>query len=259
MNKYEKKYIKISITDIAGCINKNTYISKDVMILKIWKIYDYVSFENAIKRNKLKIVNLSEIDTNVNDEKLNNYIIKYNESKINMENGLLDKPIIIEKSQKIYDIKIESNKKKYTLFVNKPKYYTNKIILNNIIINGFVNNIVDDEHKYIIDIKSRQKEMIKYIQEHEKVQIIACMKLSNIKKCQHIEYFKGDIRTEFVYYDNQKWKDIEEGLFDFINYFEKIYYNIIFQDLFLIKKIINNSNSLEMIANNLGYIIIKDN
>lgn len=258
MNKYEKKYIKIGITDIAGCINKNIYISKDVMILKLWKIYDNISFENAIKRNKLKIINLSETNTNFDNEKLNNYIIKYEESKINMRNGLLDKPVIIEKIQKIYNIKIKNNQDKYTLFINKSTDYPDKIILHNIIINGFVNNIVDNKHKYIIDIKSRQKEMFKYIQDHEKIQIIACMKLSNIKKCQHIEYFKGEIRTEFIEYSNENWKDIEEGLIDFINYFEKIYYNIMFQDLFLMKKIINNPDSLDMVANNLGYTIIKD-
>jgi hypothetical protein len=258
MNNYKKKYIKINITDIAGCINKNTYISRDVMILKIWERYDYSCFINAIERNKLKIVKLSEINRDIEDKILNNYLIKYNESKINMKNGLHDKPIIIEKIQKLYNIKIENDKNKYTLFINKPKYFPDKIIIHDIIINGFISNFVENENKYIIDIKSRQKEMINFIQSHEEVNIITCMKMSNVKKCQHFENFNGEIRTEFVYYDETKWKKIEIELLDFINYFEKIYYSIIFQDLFLKKKIINNSESLEMLANNLGYVIIKD-
>lgn len=76
-----------------------------------------------------------------------------------MKNGLLDKPIIIEKIQKLYNIKIENDKNKYTLFINKP-YSFDKIIIHDIIINGFVSNFVEEENKYIIDIKSRQKEKI---------------------------------------------------------------------------------------------------
>lgn len=258
MNNYKnkKKYIKINITDIAGCINKNTYVSRDIMVLKIWEKYDYNCFTTAIERNKLKLIRLSEIDKDIEDKNLRNYLIKYNESKINMKNGLLDKPIIIEKIQKLYNIKIENDKNKYTLFINKP-YSFDKIIIHDIIINGFVSNFVEEENKYIIDIKSRQKEKINFIQRHEEVHIIACMKMTNIKKCKHFEHFNGEIRTEIVNYDGSEWKNIEIELLDFINYFEKIYYSVIFQDLFLTKKIINNSESIEMLANNLGYVIVK--
>lgn len=161
INKNKKKYIKINITDIAGCINKNTYVSRDIMALKIWEKYDYNCFTTAIERNKLKLIRLSEIDKDIEDKNLRNYLIKYNESKINMKNGLLDKPIIIEKIQKLYNIKIENDKNKYTLFINKP-YSFDKIIIHDIIINGFVSNFVEEENKYIIDIKSRQKEKINF-------------------------------------------------------------------------------------------------
>lgn len=262
MNNFKKKYIKINVSDISGCINKNMYISRDVMVLKIWEDYDNESFKNAIYRNKLKIMKLSEMNKNIdNINKYNEYLLKYNESKNNMKNGSLDRPTIIKRVQNLYNIIIENNKNKYTLFIN-PKFSSNQLILLDIIINGFVNNFVknnENEDKYIVDIKSRQKEMFNFIQEHEKIQIITCMRISNIKKCQHIEYFNGEIRKEFVEYDDKIWKEIEKGVFDFINYFEKIYCNNIFQDLFFIKKITNNSDILEMLASNLGYIIINDN
>lgn len=230
------------------------------MILKIWEYYDNESFKDAIERNNLKIIKFSEM--NEKSDNINKYLLRYNESKINMKNGLKNRPNIINKIQELYNIKVENNKNKYTLFISKPKFYSNQIILHDIIINGFVNNYAEEnenEDKYIIDIKSRQKEMFNIIQEHEEIQNIICMKLTNIKKCFHIEYFNGEIRKEFVEYDDKKWKEIEKALFDFVNYFEKIYCNNIFQDMFFLKKIKNNSDLLEMIASNLGYIIINDN
>lgn len=259
MDNCKKKYIKISATDVAGCINKNMYISKDIMILKIWEKYDYDSFINAIKRNNLKIIRLSEINIKIDNKKIDSYLIKYNESKINMKNGMEDRPIIIKTIQDLYNIKVENNKDKYTLFINRPQKSFNQIILHNIIINGIVNNFVEDEKKYIIDIKSRQKEMFNFIQDHEKIQIITYMKLSNIKICKHVEYFKGEIRTEDINYEEEHWKNIEIKLLEFVNYFEKIYYNDLFQDLFFKKKIIDNLVLLEMMANNFGYIIINNN
>jgi hypothetical protein len=68
MDSYKKKYIKISVTDVAGCINKNMYVSKDIMILKIWEKYDYKSFIKAIERNNLKVIRLSEININTDNK-----------------------------------------------------------------------------------------------------------------------------------------------------------------------------------------------
>lgn len=260
MNKFKKKHIKINVSDISGCINKNMYMSRDAMILKIWEYYDDKSFKNAIERNNLKIIKFSEMNKNIDN--INKYLLKYNESKTNMQNGLTERPIIIDKVQKLYNIKVENNKNKYTLFINNPKNYSNNLILHDIIINGFVNNFVEkneNEDKYIIDIKSRQKEMFNNIQEHEEIQTIICMKLSNTKKCFHIEHFNGKIRKEVVEYDDKKWKEIQKELIDFVNYFEKIYCNDIFQDMFFVKKIKNNSDLSEMIASNMGYIIVNDN
>ncbi len=159
----------------------------------------------------------------------------------------------------MYNIKVENDKNRYTLFINRTKDCFNKIILHDIIINGFINNFAEeDENKYIIDIKSRQKEMFNFIQDHEKIQIITYMKLSNIKKCKHVEYFKGKVRTENINYEESYWKNIETEVLEFINHFEKIYYNIIFQDLFFKKKIIDNPASLEMMASNFGYILINN-
>lgn len=154
------------------------YMSRDAMILKIWEYYDDKSFKNAIERNNLKIIKFSEMNKNIDN--INKYLLKYNESKTNMQNGLTERPIIIDKVQELYNIKVENNKNKYTLFINNPKIYSNNLILHDIIINGFVNNFVEkneNEDKYIIDIKSRQKEMFNNIQEHEEIQTIICMKL----------------------------------------------------------------------------------
>lgn len=153
-------------------------MSRDAMILKIWEYYDDKSFKNAIERNNLKIIKFSEMNKNIDN--INKYLLKYNESKTNMQNGLTERPIIIDKVQELYNIKVENNKNKYTLFINNPKIYSNNLILHDIIINGFVNNFVEkneNEDKYIIDIKSRQKEMFNNIQEHEEIQTIICMKL----------------------------------------------------------------------------------
>lgn len=59
MNK--KKYLKINASEVSGCIGSNIYLSKDTIVLKIWKRIDNESFEEAIKRNNIKIINIQDI------------------------------------------------------------------------------------------------------------------------------------------------------------------------------------------------------
>lgn len=51
----KKLYIKINASEISSCINKNQYLSQDIMILKLWRKQDPTSFNEALSRNNLYI------------------------------------------------------------------------------------------------------------------------------------------------------------------------------------------------------------
>lgn len=88
------------------------------------------------------------------------------------------------------------------------------------------------------------------------------MKLTGLYECYHVQRFKDDIIVTEIKYNKEEfhkeWKNIEIGLINFIEFFEKIYFSINFQDLFLHKKFELDKNTNEKIVPELG-IIIKHN
>jgi mevalonate pyrophosphate decarboxylase len=80
------------------------------------------------------------------------------------------------------------------------------------------------------------------------------MKMTNIYKCHHIEKYKEKLKTEVIYFDDKIWNTIENKIVDFVDYFEKIYFNIIFQDLFL-KKISQDIKIKNELSSNMGIIL----
>jgi hypothetical protein len=239
----KKYYLKINASEIASCIGKNQYISQDIMILKLWRKQDPVSFEDALLRNKLYILDLSKTKNK-----------KYIEKVKNMDNGIQNEKVVIEEFQKKCNVSVkDNNKKRYTLFITKPQ---NGIIIHNIIIAGYVDGIVENnDEKYIIEIKNRQNKLFKYIPEHEKIQLITYMKITNIHECSHIEKYNNNMNIIKLKYEDILWNKIETDLLKFIDYFEKVYFNHIFQDIFLKEKIINNEKNGKMLSSNLNYNI----
>lgn len=249
MNK--KDYLKINASEVSGCIGCNIYLSRDVMILKMWKRINNESFEIAIKRNNIKIINIKDIkkDNNINKK----YIKKYEERINNIENGLNNESKIIDLYQSMKKVTIkDNNKKSYVLFINKSYekilYYTPRIV-------GYIDGIVENENdKYIVEIKNRQNKIFEKIPEYEIIQIIIYMKLTNIYKCHHIEKYKDELKTEIISFDEKIWNTIEKKIIDFVDYFEKIYFNVIFQDLFL-KKILQDVKIKKELSSNMGIIL----
>jgi hypothetical protein len=239
----KKYYLKINASEIASCIGKNQYISQDIMILKLWRKQDPVSFEKALLRNNLYIHDLSKTKNK-----------KYIEKVKNMDNGIQNEKNVIEEFQKKCNVAVkDNNKKRYTLFITKPQ---NGIIIHNIIIAGYVDGIVENNNeKYIIEIKNRQNKLFKYIPEHEKIQLITYMKITNIHECSHIEKYNNDMNIIKLEYEDILWSKIQTDLLKFIDYFEKVYFNHIFQDIFLKEKIINNEKNGKMLSSNLNYNI----
>lgn len=72
----KKLYLKINVSEISSCISKNQYLSQDVMLLKLWKKQDSISFDEALIRNNLYIYDLSNTKNK-----------KYKDKIENMENG----------------------------------------------------------------------------------------------------------------------------------------------------------------------------
>lgn len=239
----KKYYLKINASEIASCIGKNQYISQDIMILKLWRKKDPVSFEEALLRNNLYILDLSKTKNK-----------KYIEKIKNMDNGIQNEKGVIEEFQKKCNVAVkDNNKKRYTLFITTPQ---NGIIIHNIIIAGYVDGIVENnDEKYIIEIKNRQNKLFKYIPEHEKIQLITYMKITNIHECSHIEKYNNDMNIIKLKYEDILWNKIQTDLLNFIDYFEKVYFNNIFQDIFLKEKIINNEKNGKMLSSNLNYNI----
>lgn len=127
-------------------------------------------------------------------------------------------------------------------------YYTPRIV-------GYIDGIIEDENdKYIVEIKDRQNKIFDKIPDYEITQMIIYMKMTNIYKCQHIEKYKEKIKTEIIYFNEKIWNTIEERIIDFVDYFEKIYFSIVFQDLFL-KKISQNIKIKNELSSNIGIIL----
>src|ERR1700730_15279945 len=144
MNK--KKYLKINASEVAACIGSNIYISKDVMVLKIWKRVCSKSLEKALKRNKLKMIDMKKIKSN-NITRI--YIQKFNETLNNRNNGLNNESSIIKTYQTINNVLVkDNNRKSYRIFINKNY---DKLLLHNIIVSGLVDGIVNNN--YIIEVK----------------------------------------------------------------------------------------------------------
>lgn len=171
-----------------------------------------------------------------------------------MENN--NEIVIIEQFQKKCNVSVkDNNKKRYSMFITKP---STDIMIYNIIIAGFIDGVVENEdEKYIIEIKNRQNKLLKYIPENEKIQLMVYMNLTNIHKSKHIEKYNNEMNIIELVYNGKVWNEVKTKLLDFVNYFEKIYFNHIFQDIFLNEKIINNEKNLKFLEYNLNYTIKK--
>lgn len=250
----EKKYLKINASEVSSCIGNNIYLSKEVTALKIWRRMDNENFEKAIKRNNIKIINIKDIKKNDNINR--KYVKKYEEKINNTENGLNNESKIIELYQSMKKVTIkDNNKKSHVVFINKNYdkllYYTPRIV-------GYVDGIVDNEDdRYIVEIKDRQRKIFDEIPVHEITQMTVYMKMTNIYKCHHIERYKEKLKTEIIYFDEKIWNKIEEKIIDFVDYFEKIYFSIVFQDLFL--KNLQNIKFKNELSSNIGIILEKRN
>lgn len=251
--------LRIRASEVAGYIEKNEYVEIDALILKIWKNLNYESLQKALKRNSLEIKELSKYNY---DKKGTSNIYKYNnykKSTIYTKNGLDKEKSTIEIFESKKNVVVNNkNDKIYTTFINKPY---NKLIIHNVILNGAVDGIVNDE--YIVEIKNRQKRFFDEIPIYEKIQIIVYMKLVKLYKCYHVQRFKNDIIiTEIIYSKEEftkEWENIEKGLISFIEYFEKIYFSLEFQDLFLNRKFKLDNITNETIVSGLGIIIKRNN
>lgn len=251
--------LRIRASEVAGYIGKNEYVEIDVLILKIWKNMNYESLQKALKRNSLEI---KELNKNNYDKKSTSNIYKYNNYKrstINTKNGLDKEKSTIEIFEDKKKVKVDNkNDKIYNTYINKPY---NKLIIHNVILNGAVDGIVDNE--YIVEIKNRQKRFFDEIPIYEKIQIIVYMKLLKLYKCYHVQRFKDDIIITEIKYTKEEfskeWEEIETGLIKFIEYFEKIYFSEEFQDLFLNRKFKLDNITNETIVSGLGIIIKRNN
>lgn len=251
--------LRIRASEVAGYIGKNEYVEIDVLILKIWKNMNYESLQKALKRNSLEI---KELNKNNYDKKSTSNIYKYNNYKrstINTKNGIDKEKSTIEIFEDKKKVTVNNkNDKIYNTFINKPY---NKLIIHNVILNGAVDGIVNNE--YIVEIKNRQKRFFDEIPIYEKIQIIVYMKLLKLYKCYHVQRFKDDIIITEIKYTKEEfskeWEEIETGLIKFIEYFEKIYFSEEFQDLFLNKKFKLDNITNETIVSGLGVIIKRNN
>lgn len=251
--------LRIRASEVSGYIGKNEYVEIDMLILKLWKNMNYESLQKALKRNSLEIKELNKYNY---DKKSTSNTYKYNKYKnstINTKNGLDKEKSTIEIFENQKNVIVNNkNDKIYNTFINKPY---DKLIIHNILLNGAVDGIVNDE--YIVEIKNRQKRFFNEIPIYEKIQIIVYMKLLKLYKCYHVQRFKDDIIiTEIKYTKDEfskEWEDIEIGLIKFIEYFEKIYFSLDFQDLFLNKKFKLDNITNETIVSGLGIVIKRNN
>lgn len=247
----DKKYLKINASEVSACIGENKYLSKDVMVLKIWKRICKENFEEAIKRNNIRIINIADIKNRNNVNK--QYVKNYKKSIINRENGLNNEQKIIDIYQNMKKVSIkDNNKNRYSIFINKNY---DKLLYYTTIISGLIDGIVDsEEDKYIVEIKDRQNKILDSIPDYEIIQMTIYMKMTKIYKCQHIEKYKENIKMEIIKFDEHKWNMIEKKIIDFVDYFEKIYFNHIFQDLFL-NNILRNTKIKTELSSNMGIVL----
>lgn len=263
------KMLNIGASSIAGCIGKNPYISRDDMIIDIWYKTYPKSLNIALNRNNIQIIDVLNIvkpinnliknaidENNINDvnivlEKIRKTdIIKndiklmlYIEKHIYMCRGKNNEKNVYDLYEKINNLKIEDRNNKFEkIYLNKPY---NKVLLHSIAICGVLDGKIKNEQ--IVEIKNRQNRIPEKINEYDKTQIKTYMRLSKIYKCTFIEKYEDEIKETKVEYDketfiNNKWIPIQNGIYDFVDYFEKIFFIYEIQDIF-IKKYFKKHNN----------------
>lgn len=257
MQKNKSPLLRIRASELAGYIGKNEYVSKDVLVLKLWRKTDNESLQKALKRNSLIFEELNTDNYNKESGTNRYQYNKYKNSAINTKNGLDNELSAITMFENLYNVVVNNkNDQIYKTFINKQ----DNLIIHNIILNGAVDGIVDN--KSIVEVKNRQNKFFDDVPIYERIQILAYMKLTNLYECYHVQKFKNDITVTEVKYDKEsfykEWKNIETGLISFIEYFEKIYFSINFQDLFLHKRLELDGNTNERVISDLGIIIKRD-
>lgn len=262
------KILNIGASSIAGCIGKNPYISRDDMIIEIWYKTYPKSLNTALDRNNIQIIDVLNIvkpidnliknaidEMNINDvniilEKIRKTdIIKndmklmlYIEKHIYMCRGKKNETNVYDLYEKINNLKIEDRNNKFEkIYLNKSY---NKILLHSIAICGVLDGKIKNEQ--IVEIKNRQNRIPLKINEYDKIQIKTYMRLSNIYKCTFIEKYEEEIKESKIEYDrksfiNNEWIPIQNEIYDFVDYFEKIFFINEIQDIF-IKKYFKNHN-----------------
>lgn len=230
--EYNDNVLNLAVSDLSSCIGDNKFSPKEIMIIKLWKKKDnkknIKSFDEALKRNNINKYNISDIKEDNINKNINSKIKSYEKTIKNLKNGKKNESKIADLYQSIEKIKIKNNNEKlYKTFINKK--HEKLLYHDKIIIQGFIDGIVNEEsNNYIVEIKDRQYKIFDKIPDYEITQIMSYMFMTKIHKCKHIQKYQEKIKTEIIYFNEDKWEHIQEKIIDFVDYFEKIYFNDIF-------------------------------
>ena len=146
----KNQILQIRASEVAGYIGKNEYISKDVLVLKLWKKTNDESLQKAFIRNSLISEELNKDNYNKKSYKNKYQYNKYKKSFTNTKNGLDKEESTITMFEKLYNVVVNNkNDQIYKTFINKP--YDN-LIIHDIILKGAVDGIVDN--RIIVEIKN---------------------------------------------------------------------------------------------------------
>lgn len=211
-NEWLKKYVNLTTVDPIDDIIDDLDASSELIELL------NISDKNSIK-DKLYDKIKESIYSNDEDSKIFSNSIKNIKLKNIVEEIIQTKRGSVYESTDIsemkQEIRLDNTLIKKELFRFDHKDFTYKII-----IGGRVDGYVDSET--ILETKHRRNRLFKFIPNYEKVQIEMYLYILNLKKCLHVENYKGE-KIETEYFHNEEFlENIKQELKDYlISFIEK--------------------------------------
>lgn len=231
------KNILLYASDLAACIGRNRYKSKNDMLKIYWKRIDPDSYS----KHEFTVEIKDEIDKSIKKDEIRALIDAKPENTIVINE-------IVEKAGKVVDghldvravkeyVKSELYKKFGTdheehaarkLHVTKTNKFVKKVACEifgtKVLIGGRLDG-VDDKDEKVVEIKTRMRGLFHSIPEYEMVQLQAYMFVTGKHSGMLVEQYQDDMEVHEAMFDARLWDTINNGIFEFASELIKLLQN----------------------------------
>jgi hypothetical protein len=157
------------------------------------------------KDNEKSIENIKTVVKIVETQKeKRKEMIKKVSSLVHTERGTRDEDKIIKSFEKKTDTKVTAN---------NSKFYK-KEILDGVIVGGKIDGLTETGE--LIEVKNRQYRFFNPIPLYDKIQIYTYMYILSKNSCKVVQNLKGKTMETDIEFKQEFWKEIEEGIQEFV-------------------------------------------